>query len=418
MVQDILDFKAGPSEPPASDSGWAGHPAIAAWVFDSLSYQAEHRLQSVNENALVDFATALQLDWEGLNARFSTLVLALREGATSTDDARNIAHLAVVGFRDRLAYSFDRKSLLERFVDHADWLVIATPYDPYEWVDSVFDEREAREFFDTVGDRVLSEQDGTPAVRALAAARITSLCRSRSQRAIEIRERIARESRDPVVRAMAVASDEEKRESIRGPITVRGTAVRAVAVGWRRTLQWITGYALLMGCLDLVKYLLRYRRQTSIELGEQSLRVRSTQYALGRTLWERERLISVATIRSVQRTARYQGLYGWIGTILFSVGFLFGIFKVFEGVRSGEVVLVTIGVAFALGGALMDMIVWWFASKQGHSCTLTIDIEGTHKLAIRGLQSAEADLFMDHMNRRIAFWVRKQARASQAAVAA
>ena len=376
-------------------------PKVAAWVFDVLCRQADDRQLGSSPKVIEERAQAHDIDTEPMATELANVRRALIEGPDSPKEAHQISALAMTGFGDRLQYTFDRTGVLRRFIEQADWFEVASPYGWYRLVDSALSEQEATDVWAELGDRTIKGARPTSDSRAINAARLTALAASDNEEAALQRERIARESHDPVLRAIAEACGPEQRASLRGPLLVDGPFDRVVVGGWRGVLRWISGWALLQGLLKLLRFVLRSEKHLSIELGEQTLRLSEQRNIFGRPYSEKEHVYPLSSIFAVGRTTRFGALYALFGTLCFGVGALLGSFRIFEGVKTGETVLLAIGAALAVGGALIDLGLWALSSRGGQRVSVYLEVPRRKRWVVSNLSVYDADIFVSRAERRL-----------------
>src|SRR5262249_15781352 len=126
------------------------------------------------------------------------LVAILERGAQSPIERALVAAFAVRGLGAKLdtESAEDASQRVFRWVRHADWLEVATPYAVHPFVDAVLDVKQAALIYDELAQAVVDDaagRDGArPEVRARNAARLSVLGASTAPSAREALRRVTR----------------------------------------------------------------------------------------------------------------------------------------------------------------------------------------------------------------------------------
>lgn len=348
-------------------------PALCALTLEVLSRQAEGRLLFAGREMVDARAKEHGVD-DGKIGPTNVLAL-LREGPT---DARGFAVLAALAVRGLEAHLGDA-ARVARFVRHADWLELSTPYALYTFVAPLLGERAdtlwaaVREASDLLGD--------APREQALRALHDAALARAG--------------------KAGGAAMAPEGELHVAGEVHVAGelrTPPRGGFVGFLRLasglalLQWVTrGLAAVVGL----------RRQAVLSFHGGGLRLHKRVTVLGRLIRERDESFTLAAVASVARFARRPALGLLLGALALAVGILVGGLFLVEGVRSGETYLLLFGAGLVGIGAALDLglSVLWPAHRGQRG--LELAVLPKRRFALLAVDEASATRFVDELERRL-----------------
>ncbi|MEO0326521.1 MAG: hypothetical protein AAF447_26480, partial [Myxococcota bacterium] len=334
-------MSAHPSEAPASpladpnEVSAAARDApveLAALALDVLTRQAEGRLLFAGKEHVARRAEALGVSPESARLLGEDVLVLLEEGPQNSRGRALVTALAVAGLAPHLAEP-DR---LARFVAHADWLALASPYDEvHAFIDPVLG-ASAGPIWEALG-RGVPEGD-SPAAVAGRALRLAALSASAHPSARAVLEALARGPAARLARAFDVAAE---------PVLpqVEGTPRRAPAPGLPGLLRWVSGWAALQWLGRGLLWLLGVRRQTRLTLGPEGLREHALTHVAGRLVRERERSWTLLALAGAGRAERWPAAPLLAGGLAFALGVGLGGMWLFEGVRSGETVLLFVGAA-------------------------------------------------------------------------
>jgi hypothetical protein len=351
--------------------------ALCALALDVLSRQGEARLLFAGRD-FVD-ARAKEHGVDEASAKLGGLdVLALlREGPT---DARGFATLGALAVRGLDAHTKDT-TRLARFVRHADWLELSTPYAPYAFVSELVTDADAvwravRDASKALGD--------APRDRAIATLHEVTLARA----GVAV-EKSAAEPADAVEKAAPTE------------LSVEGELRSPPPGGFVGVLRLVFGIALLQWLARGIGLAFGLRRRAVLSFQGGGLRLKKQVTVLGRVVREHDESFTLAAVASAARSARHPALAMLVGACAFSAALVAGGIFLVEGVRSGETFLLIFGGAIVLVGGALDLGlgVLWPATKARRAVELAVLPK--RRFALTGVDESSADRFVDELERRL-----------------
>ena len=344
---------------------------LAALAFDVLSRQAEGRTFFSGAKFVKARAEEHGVTREQAQTESGDLFAILERGAKEPLERALVAAFAVAGLASALEDAEDAEKKTWRFVRHADWLEVSTDYAIHPFIDTVLDSGAAAQVWKEIAQAVVDDAAGRdgerPEVRAKNAARLTSLAASSSTAARDaLREVIRSAALDEPTRLLAsTLAGDGAEEGARVSPRLEGLLGRAPRSGAIELLRWVSGWALLSWLLRGIAFVLGVRRRAELRLSGGALEVKTRVTLLGRVVREGEETWRIDALEGAGRRVRYPTLHLLVGAIGLSFGVLFGGLVLFDGVRSGELVLVMIACGLLLGGAALDLAldVLWPGSK-------------------------------------------------------
>jgi len=385
------------------------HPArreLGALALDVLGRQAEGRTLFVGRDHVKKRAAEHGATREAAGTSLCNVVDLLERGAESDRERGLICALAVLGLVDAMERDAEvAGSLLTRTVRHAAWLEVATGF---PLLDALATQTEGevpervparpapRVVHGSVRPRKRSGQD-----RATAMALLTALRASTSPRANEHLTALAdHDGLDPAVRA--AARELAPPAGPRGVPTLSGPACPAARTGARAVLAWVTGWAILSWVGRAALGLLGRTGSVSVALRGQSIEVHESGSLLGRPADEGALVVPVSSILLASRVARHGSAVLYGGAAAMAAGILVGGYVLFDGLRSGELVIACAGAALALTGIGLDLGLDLVARARGAPRT-TVELVLPRGRVIRLLASSEAgaDAFLEALRARL-----------------
>lgn len=344
-------------------------PSLCALALEVLSRQAEGRLLYAGRE-MVD-ARAKEHGVEDGKLGATDALALLREGPS---DARGFAMLAALAVRG-LEPHLDDEARVARFVRHADWLELSTPYALYAFVAPLLGER---------ADAVWS------AVRE-ASERLADAPRDQALRALHDAA-LARAGRSQASNAGAARE---------GELRVEGELRTPPRGGFVGFLRLATGLALVQWLARALGAVVGLRRQAVLSFHGGGLRLQKRVTLLGRLIRERDESFTLAAIASVARFARRPALGLLLGALALAVGILVGGLFFVEGVRSGETYLLLFGAGLVGIGAALDLglSVLWPAHRGRRG--LELAVLPKRRFALLAVDEASATRFVDELERRL-----------------
>jgi hypothetical protein len=373
--------------------------AIASFVFDVLSRQAEGRALFAGREYVEKRAAEAELPREHAETPLGNVLAILERGPETELERELLAAFAVAGFGALEAPSEGDR---DGFVRHADWFEIATPLSLYPFVDPLLERELAAEVWKRVGERCRSASDERPSQRrALDAARLTALASSTSSSARSALDAVARDALDPATGALAVALGGRKplAEDAREP-TVRGR-YRHAPSGAGRVVRWLSGFAAITWAARGLLALVGGKNEVELALAPNGLRLRGKLTLLGRTIREREEIISTAAVQTLTRDRSYPWLHTLAGIASFTLGVLAGGFFVIDGARSGETILLLAGALVVLVGVAFDLALDVLVPARRGRVALELALHPKRRIRIDRVVAGDADAFVRALEERV-----------------
>ncbi len=375
-------------------------PALATLAYEVLSGQAEGRTLLAGAQRAKRQAERYGVDHDGAQTSAGNLLTILERGAKAPLERALVAAFALSGLDAALAESEEARSVVFRFVRHADWLEVSGDYAVYPLVDRVLDEAHATLVWGELAQRVVDEAAGRDGdrsdVRARNAARVTALSRSSSAAAQDgLREIVQSTALDEPTRLLAstLAGDGADESPTVQP-RVSGQLGRAPTRGIVEVFRWLSGWALLAWAFRAIGYLVGVRRRAELRLSDGSVEVRTEVSLLGKTVREGQETWRVEALEGAGRRVRYPTVHLLVGALALSGGVLFGALALFDGVRSGELVLILLAAVLVAAGAGLDLALDVLVpARRGH-VVMDLVTRSTPPLRITRVPIEEADAFL------------------------
>lgn len=367
-------------------------------AFDVLSRQAEGRVMFTGREFVKKRADAHGVTREDAATRQGNVLDILERGAETHAERRLLCTLGAVGFDAE-----DRDDAqLSKTVGHAAWLQTATEF---AWLDALIDtckgptrvrviEEIAQRAVDLGGGGARNE----PNTRAVTTVCLAALAQANDEGArTHLASLAASTSLDPMLRASAealvpqAASDQK----------VEGSLLPARASGLRSVLTYVSGWA-LMRALGRSAFALAGRevRMTASLVGKE-LHFEEQGSLLGGPSKSKRISLPVTALLSVTREAKHASVPLILSGLALSGGLLVGGTFLFDGLRSGELVLASVGAALALGGILVDVAAELWRRRQGATSTLEFVLPRDQAMRVRVDSGTDADAFVSAIRARL-----------------
>ncbi|MGE0786883.1 MAG: hypothetical protein AB7S26_14520 [Sandaracinaceae bacterium] len=375
--------------------------ALAALAYDVLSSQAEGKALLSGAKYIEGKAKAHEVERDDAETEAGNVLAILERGASEPLERALIGALAVAGLEAALADDEDdRSKRVFRFVSHADWLEVATDLVVLPFVDPLLDEAHAASVWREVAQRVADQAAGRdgelPRTRARNAARLSALASSPSEAARGALRSVVRSTAlDEPTRMLASAlAGDGATEAASVQPELEGVLMRAPRGGIVEVLRWLSGWALVSWLVRGALFLLGARRNARVRLSAGQLEVRTTTTLLGRTVRESQESLRVDALDSASRAVRYPAIHLMVGVIALSFGVLAGGLVLFDGVRSGELVLLTIACGLLLGGAALDLGLDVLVPARRGRVTVDLRARAQRPMRVSRVPLEQADAFL------------------------
>ncbi|HEY8430885.1 MAG TPA: hypothetical protein VIL20_21045, partial [Sandaracinaceae bacterium] len=325
----------------------------------------------------------------------------LERGAQSALERALVAAFAVRGLGDALAGDAekDARDRVFRFVRHADWLEVCTAHRVYAFVDALLEPELAarvwRELAQAMVDEAASRDGDLPRTRARNAARATALADSGSEAArAALREVVRSVALDEPTRLLAstLLGDGRDEPAIRPRLS--GTMGRAPGRGSIEVLRWLSGWAILAWIARALAFVLGLRRSVEVRLSAGALEVRTKVSLLGRVVRESDETWRLEALEGAGRHVRYPAIHLLVGALALSFGVLFGGLVLFDGARSGELVLLMLASAIVLVGAGLDLALDVLVPGRRGRIAVDLRARSRRPLRLTRVPIDEADAFL------------------------
>ncbi|MCA9614877.1 MAG: hypothetical protein H6724_04300 [Sandaracinus sp.] len=342
-------------------------PALAALALDVLSRQGEGRVLFAGREFVDARAKHHGVNEDAAKLGAVDVLGLLREGPS---DARGFATLAALAVRGLKAH-LDDEARLARFVRHADWLELSTPYAPYGFVAPV------------LGD----DADAVWEAVRKATAALGDSPKDRAHRALHEATLASTGKPAPVATSSELQVEGDLRHPPRG--------------GFLGALRLATGLALLQWLGRGAAFLLGVRRRAVLSFHGGGLRLRKRVTLLGRVVRERDESFTLAAVASAARCAKRPALGLLVGALTFALGILAGGLFFVEGVRSGETFLLLFGAGLIAAGAALDLGLSVLLPAHRTRRALELAVLPKRRFGLLGDDESNIERFVDELERRL-----------------
>jgi hypothetical protein len=380
---------------------------LGALAYDVLSRQAEGRAVYAGQAMIRSRAEEHGVEREGAETEAGNLVAILERGAENALERALVGAFAVSGLGDAIAGDADKTERVFRFVKHADWLALSTDYSAYPFVDALLDDTSGARVWEEVAQAVVDAaagRDGDNArVRAANAARLTALAASSSSAAKDALRSVVRSSAlDEPTRLLAstLAGDGADEKASVSP-RIGGSLGRSPRRGVIEVLRWLSGWALIAWLVRGIAFVLGVRRHAELRLAKGGLEVHTRVSLLGRTVREREETWRLDAIEGAGRQVRYPSIHLLVGAVALSIGVIFGGLVLFDGARSGEIMLLLIAAGLVIGGAGLDLALDVLVPAQRGRVSVDLTARSQRPLRLTRVPLEDADAFLRALRNRV-----------------
>lgn len=377
----------------AREAARGASPRLAALVFDVLSRQGEGQLLFAGKE-FVDGRVA-EHDVQETEAGGENVVELLRRGPSNRREYALLGALAVEGLRPHLGVA----GKLTRFVRHADWLELSTPYSLYALVDPVLGE-DAAPLWEAVAGAAAKEQGTGPRQTARRALHLAALAQSAHGRAAVLLGELA-QGEDPETAKLAAALAGKAMPTGSTGQGIAGVVTTVPVGGWRGALRLVTGWAVAQWVGRGIMAALGWRRRVELRLAGQTLEVAEETQLFGRSVGKRSQSVALRAVASAGRSDRRPVAPFLVGAGALSLGVLTGALGVIEGLRSGETLLLGVGAALVAAGVAIDLAVHHFAQGLRGNVLVEVDLLPKRRLTLTGISEDAAESFVDALQTAI-----------------
>jgi hypothetical protein len=400
----------GSIRPPGDDAAFdaiakearehASKGPLGALALDVLSRQAEARVLFAGREFVDKRAGEHGVTHESARANAGNLRSILERGPETDSERALVAAFAIVGLDARFetASEEDRRTLVDRFARQVDWLEAATPYVVWSLIDRAASAPLASAFWSEVAQSIVDdagERGRVAAIRGRNAARIAALAQSTSDGAKRALDEVGKSRLDAVTRGLVTAIAGESAKAPIDRARVAGTMRTPRSRGFLRVLVLVTGWAFVTWAVRGVGRLAGVRREAELAIAGTELEVRERGFAFGRQVRERSDRVAIGSVLAAGREVRYPTMHLYAGAIAFAIGVLVGGTWIFEGARSGELVLLSIGASLLLGGALLDLALDVLVPATRGRVSIELQLLRGRTVRIDDIALADADRFLE-----------------------
>lgn len=375
---------------------------LGALALDVLSRQAEARVLFAGREFVDKRAADHDVTHERAATAHGNLRTILERGPETDSERMLVAAFAIVGLDARYAKADDedKKTVVDRFARQVDWLEAATPYSVWVLVDRVASDALCAAFWDEVAQNVVDDagdRSRAASMRGRNTARIAALAEATSAGGKRALENVAASRLDPVTTGILAAITGTSAPAKTAQVVVRGRVRSPRRVGAARVLALVTGYAMIAWASRGIAALAGIRREAELALEGKDIAVRVRRFAFGRQIREQSDRVALTSVVSAGREVRYPSLHLYVGAIALAIGILVGGTWIFEGARSGELVLLSIGAGLLLGGALLDLALDVLVPAQRGRVLLEVALHRGRTVLVDGIAVEDADRFLEAM---------------------
>lgn len=380
---------------------------LGALALDVLGRQAEGRTQFVGREHVRRRAADLGVERDASATSLCNALDLLERGPDTDRERRLVASLAVLGLADAVARDPEGSdALIERAVRHATWLEVATDL---SWLSALASQTEGEladrvtaELAQHVLDTGLGPARREPKARASAVALASALAASDADAAATTLSDLTRHAGlDPVVLSTVRALAGAGGAGHATVTTIEGRAASPRPYGVWAALRWVTGWALLTGLVRAVLTLLGREGTVTLAIRGRELEVQEQGGVLGARTQSRTSVVPLSAIVEARRDQKYRGAALYAGALALAVGVLLGGYLLFDGLRSGELVLASLGAALVLGGVLADVGTAWLARTTPEGASMELVLPRGRVVRLLTPSLARTDAFLEALRERL-----------------
>jgi len=274
----------------------------------------------------------------------------------------------------------------DELVAQVTWLAAFTPFDATLLLDRALGDSADR-FWPALAERLrrldAGELEAPCRSEALAAA--VALRSSSSSVAQREAGRLAPRLRDPALAGLLAARDDATCE-------LRGELAAAPRHPALTVAMAVTGLLFVSAVLRVTGRLaLAYRRPADVTVTPTSVRVRARTLALGRTLREREILLTRQGLARAVREVRYARATFYAGLLSLGVGSLVGVRIFVDGVRAASPSLLFVGLLIVTLGISLDFLLGALGAGVEGTCRVVLVGRDGTAVCVRDVDGAQAD---------------------------
>ena len=349
--------------------------SVGRLVLDVLLRQAEGKVTASPAGFLAARASEQGLEALAADTPFGNLLSILERGPESAAEADVVSAFAAQGLGGRLESlaEAERSAALRELLPRLDWLLAFSAVDPYVHVAALCPEPIAQLIWGELAAATLAEADRDEG-RIARLLRAEVLCRTSPETRSVLCRQLATSS-DPVVAGLARSLGLGDQE----PATAQAAEAITGRVGprpvgpVRRALALCTGWALLRTIFGAAgRYLLGLRRTMEVTIAPRGLVCHRRVELLGRVIRQSEEVVPFAGLAAVERESRYPYLYLLVGVGGLALGAIWGVLRIFDGIRGGYAPLALVGLGAIALGVVFDLGLQalWPAKRGRVSLTL------------------------------------------------
>lgn len=377
---------------------------LAALCFDLLSAQAEARELKANRRMVRLRASAHRLLRAQAETEEGNVVALLERGPERSAQWALIGAFAVRGLEEKLleAEAAERGELLERFVRHADWLELSTPYAPYRFVKSLLSEAHQDQLVEALEGVVLASSDGPSlaAQRARAALRIHVLSTLERPATRTVLARLAESTHDSWIRALAQHALGAEPLPASDGFEVKGSWGRVPRFSTLRVVQYLVGWALLQAMARAIAKGFGLERTGRVRLEANALHVRRETRLFGRLLRASDASYALKEVSCALREVSMPVFQVLFGALALAVGVLLGVIWLSDAIARGDRDLLVSG-ALALGaGALLDLSLAGWGRLRRERAGFELLVDHRRVVALRRVDPERAQRLVEQIARR------------------
>jgi hypothetical protein len=350
-------------------------------------------------------AADLGVEREASKTSLCNVLDLFERGAETERERRVVASLAVLGLEDAMARDeAGAPAMLERAIRHALWLEVSTDV---SWLRALATETEGdvqtrvvAEMAQRVVDSSVGPSHREPRDRARAVALVAALAASPHAAARTQLEGLSRHaSLDAVVAAAAralVGGEPQRAEH-----TLRGPEAPSASTGAFTVLRWVSGWALVAGAARAVLGLLGRERTVALSLVGKELRIEESGGVLGTSTEARTSTVPLSAVLAASRERRHGRAVLYAGAAALGVGVLAGGWLAFDGLRSGELVIASVGAALMLGGVSSDLLAASLTRRPKEGAEVELVLPRGRVVRLVAASQSQADAFLEAMRQRL-----------------
>jgi hypothetical protein len=182
---------------------------------------------------------------------------------------------------------------------------------------------------------------------------------------------------------------------------LEGPAAPSAPTGLWAFGRWLSGWALLVGASRALLALLGRQRMVGLSLVGKELRIEESGGVLGTSTENRTSTVPLTAILAATRERRHRGAVLYAGALALALGVLAGGWLTFDGLRSGELVILSLGATLMVGGVSADLLGSWLTRRPREGAAVELVLPRGRVVRLLASSTSSADAFLEAIRARL-----------------